>query len=57
MAMVKEKMKEVIEPRPDDATYEEILLARMIERGLVDSRADLVMSNEEMEHRIRSWQR
>ncbi len=61
MAEVKEKMKEVIESQPDDATYEEILreltFERMVERGLEDSQKDHVISNEEMEHRIRSWQR
>ena len=61
MAMVKEKMKEVIESQPDDATYEEILreltFERIVERGLVDSREGRVISNEEMKHRIRSWPR
>ena len=61
MAKVKEKMKELIESQPEDATYEEILreltFERMIERGLEDSRKGRVISNEEMEHRIRSWQR
>lgn len=59
MAIAKEKMKEVIESQPDDATYEEILreltFERMIERGLADSREGHVISNEKMEHRIRSW--
>ena len=58
MAIVKEKMKEVIESQPDDATYEEILreltFERMAERGLVDSGEGRVMSNEEMKHRIRT---
>ncbi len=61
MALAKEKMKEVIESQPDDATYEEILreltFERMVERGLADSREGHVISNENMEHRIRSWQR
>ena len=61
MAIVKEKMKEVIESQPDDATYEEILreltFERMVERGLVDSREGRVISSEEMKHRIRSWLR
>ncbi len=61
MAIAKEKMKEVIESQPDDATYEEILreltFERMVERGLADSRKGRVLSNEQMEHRIRSWQR
>ncbi len=61
MTIVKQRMKEVIESQPEDATYEEILrelaFGRMVERGLADSRAGNVISNEEMEHRIRSWQR
>ncbi len=61
MVKIKEKMKELIESQPDDATYEEILreltFERMVERGLEDSREGRVISNEEMEHRIRSWQR
>ena len=61
MAIVKEKMKEVIESQPDDATYEEILreltFECMMERGLVDVRESRVISNEEMKHRIRSWLR
>ena len=61
MAIAKEKMKEVIESQPDDATYEEILreltFECMVERGLADSREGHVISNEKMEHRIRSWQR
>ena len=60
MAKAKENMKEVIESQPDDATYEEILreltFECMVERGLADSREGHVISNEEMEHRIRSWQ-
>ena len=61
MAIVKEKMKEVIESQPDDATYEEILreltFERMLERGLQDSREGRVISNDEIKHRIRSWPR
>ncbi len=61
MAIVKEKMKKVIESQPDDATYEEILreltFERMVERGLEDSRKGRVVSNEEIAHRIRSWQK
>ncbi len=61
MAIVKEKMKKVIESQPDDATYEEILreltFERMVERGLEDSRKGRVVSNEEIAHRIRSRQK
>ena len=61
MAIVKEKMKEVIDSQPDDATYEEILrelaFERMVERGLLDSRTGRVISDREMGHRIRSWRK
>lgn len=60
MSAVKERMREVIESQPDDASYEEIMrevaLALMVDRGLEDSRKGRVISNEEMEHRIRTWQ-
>jgi len=60
MATVKERMSEVIQSQPDDASYEEVLrelaFECMVERGLEDSRKGRVISNEEMEHRIRSWQ-
>ena len=60
MAVVKEKMKEVIASQPDDATYEEILrelaFDRMVERGLMDYRDGHAVSNREMKHRMRSWQ-
>lgn len=58
---IKEKMTEIIQSQPDDATYEEIIrelaFEKMIERGLMDSRNGCLVSNEEIEQRIRSWQR
>jgi len=61
MDNVKEIMTKIIQEQPDDTSYEEIVrelvFERMIERGLDDSRKGRVVSNEEMEQRIRSWQR
>jgi ribosomal protein S3AE len=61
MSNLKEKMTEVIQSQPEDATYEEIMrelaFERMIERGLADSRSEHVISNEDMEHRIRTWRK
>jgi predicted transcriptional regulator len=61
MPNVKEVMTKIIQEQPDDASYEEIMrelaFERMIERGLEDSRKGKVISNEEMEQRIRSWQK
>jgi predicted transcriptional regulator len=56
---VKERMADIIQKQPEDATYEEIMrelaFERMIDRGLADSRSGKVISNEEMAHRIRTW--
>jgi predicted transcriptional regulator len=61
MPNVKEIMTKIIQEQPDDASYEEIMrelaFERMIERGLEDSRKGKVITNEEMEQRIRSWQK
>lgn len=61
MSTAKQKMNEVIQSQPDDATYEEIMrelaFERMVMRGLEDSRAGRIVSDEEMERRIRIWQK
>ena len=58
MATAKEKMTEIIQNQPDDSSYDEILrelaFARMVERGLEDSKTGRTISNEEMDRRIRS---
>ena len=60
MSSVKARMVEVIREQPEDATYEEIMRAlafeRMVTRGIEDVRAQRVISNEDMQRRIRSWQ-
>ena len=61
MLAAKTKMTQIIQDQPEDSTYDEILrelaFARMIDRGLKDSRANNIFSNEEMEHRIQTWQK
>ena len=61
MILVKEKVTEVIQSLPDDATYEEVIrelaFERMIERGLEDSGKGKIISHEEMGRRIRTWQK
>lgn len=61
MTTAKERIVEIIQQQPDDSSYEQILrelaFARMIDRGLEDSRAGRTISNEEMERRIRTWER
>ena len=59
MPLIKERMAEVIQEQPADASYEEIMrelaFELMIERGLEDSRKERLIDNNEMERRIRSW--
>lgn len=59
--MPKQRMKEIIESQPDDATYDEIIrelaFERMVDRGLKDVRKERVISDEEMRRRIRAWQK
>ena len=61
MITAKAKIKEVVETLPEDASYEDIMreltFRRMVDRGLEDSREGHIISNEEMQHRIRTWQK
>ncbi|MCL4457893.1 MAG: hypothetical protein M1147_05530 [Nitrospirae bacterium] len=61
MAIAKEVMTKVIQEQPEDASYDEIMrelaFERMIERGLEDLRKGRIISNEEVEQRIHSWQK
>lgn len=61
MSTVKERMKEVIQSQPDDASYEEIFrelaFERMVDRGLTDFREGRVLSSDDLERRIRTWQK
>ncbi len=61
MSKAKEELKKLIEDQPEDSSREEIVRELafhiMVERGLVDSDAGRVVSNDEMARRIRSWQR
>ena len=59
MSKAKEQIVRIVNELPDDSSYDEILrelaFERMVARGLRDSDAGRVISNEEMERRIRSW--
>ena len=61
MSDIKERMTQIIEAQPDDATFEDIMrelaFEGMVERGLADSRSGRVTTNEETEGRIRTWQK
>jgi hypothetical protein len=61
MSTAKEELTRLIEGQPDDSSREEIVRELafhvMVERGLADSDAKRTMSNDDMGHRIRSWQK
>lgn len=61
MSTVKEELTRLIQGQPDDSSREEIVrelaFNLMIERGLADSDAKRIISNEDMQRRIRAWQR
>lgn len=61
MPTAKEEITRLIEALPEDSSREEIVRELafhiMVERGLADSDAKRVVSNEEMLHRIRSWRK
>ncbi len=61
MSTAKQRMTELIQSQPDDASYEEILkelaFERMVNRGLDDSRQGRTVSNDQVEQQLRSWRK
>ena len=61
MATVKDELTKLIQDQPDDSSFDEILrelaFNLMVQRGLIDSDEGRTISNEEMERRIRLWQK
>ena len=59
MSSAKDELTRLIQEQPADSSREEIVRELafhvMIERGLADSDARRVLSNEDMARRIRSW--
>jgi len=51
----------IVDAQPDDASFDEILreltFNRMVEKGLADSRAGRVVSEEDALRRVKSWGR
>ena len=61
MSTAKDELTKLLEDQPEDSSSEEVVRELafhvMVQRGLADSEAGRVISNEEMGQRIRSWQR
>ncbi len=61
MSTAKDELVRLIKEQPDDSSPDEIVRELafhvMIERGLADADAGRVVSNDEMQRRIRSWRK
>lgn len=61
MGTAKEHITEIVKRQPDDSSYDEIVrelaFDLMVQRGLKDSDEQRTIANEEMERRIKSWQK
>jgi hypothetical protein len=61
MATAKEHIVEIIKRQPDESSYDDIVrelaFDLMVQRGLKDSDKRRTISNDEMERRIKSWQK
>ena len=59
MSTAKDELTRIVQEQPEDSTPEEIVrklaFRLVVERGLADSDAGKVISNEDMARRIRSW--
>jgi predicted transcriptional regulator len=61
MSTAKDQITEIIRRQPDDSSYDEIVrelaFELMVQRGLKDSDEGRTITNEEMQRRIKTWQK
>jgi len=61
MSTAKDQITELVQKLPDDSSYEEIIrelaFDAMVQRGLKDSDEGRTVTNEEMQRRIKTWQK
>jgi predicted transcriptional regulator len=61
MVTAKEQITELVKKQPDDSSYDEIIrelaFDLMVQRGLKDSDEGRTITNEEMQRRIKTWQK
>ena len=61
MAIPKEELVRLVQEQPDESSYDEILRGLafnlMVRRGIQDSGAGRTISNDDMSHRIQTWQK
>ena len=61
MGTAKEQISEIIARQPDDSSYDEIVrelaFELMVQRGLKDADEGRTITNEDMQRRIKTWQK
>jgi hypothetical protein len=61
VATPKQDLLRLLQEQPDDSSREELVrelaFSLMVERGLADSDARRVISDDDMAHRIRQWRK
>jgi len=61
MSTAKDQISEILKRQPDDSSYDEIVrelaFDLMVQRGLKDSDKGRTISNDEMQRRIKTWQK
>jgi predicted transcriptional regulator len=61
MSTAEDQIREILKRQPDDSSYDEIVrelaFDLMVQRGLKDSDEGRTISNDEMQRRIKNWQR
>lgn len=61
MPTARDELKALLDQQPEDSSTEELVRELafhvMVERGLADSDAGRTISSEEMDRRIRSWEK
>ena len=61
MATPKQDLLRLLQEQPDDSSREalvrELAFSLMVERGLADSEARRVISDDDVAHRIRQWRK
>lgn len=61
MSTAKDQIKQILESQPDDSSYDELLrefaFKRMVNKGIADLKERNTISNEDMEHRIKTWRK
>ena len=61
MPSARDELKALLDQQPEDSSTEELVKELafhvMVQRGLADSDAGRKISNEDMDRRIRSWEK